>query len=114
MSDQERTLLQALKDMTAESSALDEFEAMVGPRVRRLAATVRSSVKKALTPTPPFDATAWAESIVKVRPGKFGRGAEVVIGRTIESWTSMTEANASAERIRDALIASLPEHLVTK
>lgn len=98
MNQQDRTLLQALRDFTAEPSPLTE---------------IASRVKKALTPAPAFDATAWAASVVKVRPGKRG-GTEVVIGGIVEHWTGATEARASAARLREALIASLPEHLVRR
>jgi hypothetical protein len=102
--DDERSLLRALKEMTA------------GPTAERSPlAKIASRLKKAFTPNRPFDAKAWAESVVKVRPGNFGRGGDVVIGDTVEEhWTSMSEAKASGARIRAALIASLPEHLGAK
>ena len=112
MTAQERTLLQALKDMTAEPKT--DIRQILVEMARR--ANITERVKKAFAPREPFDATAWAASVVKVRPGRFGRGGDVVIGtgNASEHWTRIEEANESAARIRTALIASLPARLVSK
>lgn len=107
MTAQERTLLQALKDMTAEPKT--DIRQILVEMARR--ANITERVKKAFAPREPFDATAWAESIVKVRPHPSGSGQLVVAG------VPFGMANGSpdhAARIRAALIASLPAYLVSK
>lgn len=112
MNAQDRSLLRALKEMTAEPSPLANLVSRAQTALDELPlGALASRVRKALSPTQAFDAKAWAESIVKVRPGIVG-GWDVAIGDyATEHWTRQTEAIWACARLRDALIASLPEHL---
>jgi len=98
--DDERSLLRALKEMTEGTTA-----------ERSPLAKLASRLKKALTPNQPFDAKAWAESVVLLRPHP-GGGRQITVAG-IPFGIAIGSPDHAA-RIRAALIASLPEHLVAK
>lgn len=100
--DDERSLLRALKEMTAD----------VPSAPRTPLGKIASRLQKALTPNKPFDAKAWAESVVKVRPHPSGAAGQIVVAGIPFGIANGSPSHAA--RIRAALIASLPEHLVSK